>query len=551
MSDEADVAVLERPIIPLTMDAKPHNGWIDDVERIANGLEPLDPKRDFRDKRTGLGGQVLLLHLCRQFKRVIAPVGRRFGKTTTLGFLFMEEAARTAGMYFAGVFEQDHPKAKAVMDVFIAAYGGDPKKNPDSLIESINRSEGQGRHIVLKPMMVAGAEDVGNEGATIYFWSSKHPHYNAVRGIPHAFHRIVTDEAALIRGECISRVVLPMLLDVDGSLLVIGTPDVEGCGNYWFETFWARAMSTKKKWARYAGMNFPTDANPHLPQAALDELDAEYEHDEVARIQEREGRFPDSIGGVFGNLSRFFTLQPLQGPRPHWVTEAARGAGIDPQDVRCSFSQLELPHGTRCAVGSDFARKMDESIFSVMRLDNGEQAAVFALKGEDYEEQAKFLQAVRAHYGRTTSLQCDANGVGDGMCLILEKRLNEPVTRHIWTAHNKESYVRQLVTLCKVGGVKLIDTPEQREQFRIYIGEKNPKTQRMRYSHPDGAHDDYVDAVLFTVEQLMVPMRPDEDSSGESGVPSSADEPKRGTYDEMRQQADERKMMDFVIDTTI
>jgi len=342
-----------------------------------------------------------------------------------------------------------------------------------------------------------------------------------------------------------------MLLDVDGWLLVIGTPDVEGIGNFWFETFWERARSDDPKWHRWAGMNFPTDANPYIPQSGLDELDNEYEHDPVARIQEREGRFPDAVGGVFGEIGRFITLTDL-GVKPPWVRAAAREAGIHPDDVKCSFSELDVDKSVVYAAGNDFARKLDSSVFSVCRLDTGHQVAVFELAGEDYEEQAKFLAAVRKHYGPRTSLQCDANGVGDGMCLILEKRLNEAVTRHVWSKHNKESYVRRLVTLCKVGGVKLIDTPEQRQQFRIYVGEKNEKSQVISYGAPDGAHDDYVDATLFLVEQLMVPMRPEDDEA--DGVPEDMKPAKPGTMDEVREEVErlrEGRMLDFIIGTQI
>lgn len=510
---------LERPIIPLTLDAQPHNG----TPEYQNEL--------------GLGGQVLLLHLCEQFKRVVAPVGRRFGKTTTLGFLFMEEAARTPGIYFAGVFEQDHTKAKAVMDVFIHAYGGDPKKHPESLITEINRSDGQGRYIQLRPMSIEGQPDVGNRGARIYFWSSKHPHYNAIRGIPHAFHRIVLDEAALIRGECVTRVVLPMLLDIGGSLLVIGTPDIGGVGNYWFETFWGRAVSDDIDWRRWAGMNFPSDANPFLDREALEEMDKEYEHDPVARIQEREGRFPDSVGGVFGRLSKVFTLEPLD-TRPFWVVEAARNAGIDPDQVTSYFSEHEVRRSATYLIGVDWARKLDSTVITVFNQATGHQVAVFSMRGEEYEEQQKFLIEVRKHYGNP-SIQADGNGVGDGMCRTLQVRHNEHVTAHIWSGHNKETYVRSGAVLVKTGSVKMINAPEQRQQFRIYVGERNEKSGRIRYSAPDGAHDDFVDAYLFCVDQLLVPSTPEEE---DGGAPDSEDAPARGTYDYYRAEIAERRL---------
>lgn len=525
----------ERHIINLDVDARPHNGWLTPEDSRIAGRKPLPARRDHRNE-LGLGGQVLLLHLCLQYKRVVAPVGRRFGKTTTIGFLFMEEAARTPGMYFAGVFEQDHTKAKAVMDVFVAAYGGDPKKNPDSLITEIQKSEGQGRYIQLKPMMIDGLEDVGNLGARIYFWSAKHPHYNAVRGIPHAFHRLVVDEAALVRGECVSRVVLPMLLDIGGSLLVIGTPDISGVGNYWFETFWARATSQSGEWDNWAGMNFPSDANPWLDDDALVEMDKEYEHDPVARIQEREGRFPDSVGGVFGPLAKAFCLKALDCGQPFWVREVALDAKIVPEGVRSWFSDLKVLRSVTYLIGVDWARKLDSTVITVFRQDTGHQVALFALKGEEYEEQQDFLIGVRKHYGNP-SIQADANGVGDAMVRTLQLRKNEHVTPHIWGASNKERYVRSGGWLLKSGAVKFIDCPEQRNEFRTYVGERNERTGRIRYAAPDGGHDDFVDAFLFCHEQLLVPISSDD----EEGAPSEDDAPKRGTYDWYRAQINEDK----------
>lgn len=526
---QPSAALVERPIIPLTMDAQPHNG-----------------REGFRDPHTGLGGQVLLIHMCLTFSRVVAPVGRRWGKTTCLGFLFMEEAARTKGMYYAGVFEQDHAKAKAVMQVFITAYGGDPKKNPKSLVREIHLSEGQDRYFELRPLKIDGLPDVGNQGARIYFWSSKHPHYNAVRGIPHAFHRIVEDEAAMIRGECTTRVVLPMLLDVGGKLLVIGTPDVTGPGNYMFEQLWGRAISKDAKWSSWAGMNFPSDGNPHLSEEALAEQDKEYESDPVARVQEREGRFPDGIGGVWGNLSKFICLPPLPGI-PRWVVLACKAARLDPEKLLCYFSDWAVHPGLTYVIGSDFARKIDSTVIEVFRCDDGRQVATFEIKGEDYEEQLDFLVEVRKHYGQTTSIQADGNGVGDGMCRTLLVRKNEDVTAHVWTGHNKETYVRQGVTLARTGGVKLINSPEQREQFRVFIGERNEKTGHIWYGAADGAHDDYVAAFLFCVEQLMVPMKAasaQEDAAG--GIPPEDVEYAPGTYGALRQEIEDQAWIDII-----
>ena len=492
---------------------------------ISKDVEPHNGRRQYRKKVPGLrnriGGQRLLIWLVLNFQRIIAPVGRRFGKTTGLLFVIPELARTIRGMCYVGIWNSDHGKAKELMEVFITALGGDPKENKKSLIRKIHRADGQTRYIELH-----GVSGI-NDGTRIYFWSAVHPHYNRVRGFTHPFHLIVSDESSYIRANAILKVSLKMLADCGGKFLAIGTPDVEGVGFAWFSAFFARAMSDNPEWAEWGGMNFPSEANPTISMQNIATMRAECLSEEEEQ-QEIDAIFLEDTSGVFGVLTHVFDLDYMA-QKPEWVDKLAEESGLTFGRYRAWVNDYAR-QGVYYVMGVDWARKTDKTVMVVFRQDTCREVMRVEIDGDDWDAQLKFVVGMRKAFG-DCSIHSDANGVGDGMSRILTSRYGEHVVPQTWPGYTKERIVRTLSLLIRTRQIRLINCVDSREQFRLYHGERNEKTGRIRYAAPDGQHDDHVDATLLVAEALLTPMRPPQDGDGAEIEP---DRPKPGTMGALR-----------------
>lgn len=462
----------------LCLDGLPHNGREEFQELVKMG-----------QTKTYLGGQQLMIHLAMTHTVATFAVGRRVGKSTGIFFLWMAEQARTEGRYNAGYIAQDHAKAAEAFQNFIMAMGGDPKLNPGSLITRIHNSPAQDRWIEVGPLMEDG-KDKGNTGGRYYFWSGSHPHYETIRGFMFPFHRIVVDEAKDIHQNCVTRVISPMLADSHGKLAVLGTPGLEGVGNGWFQIYFNKGTMPTLQMDGWVSRNFPSEANPFIPLDALKAARARC-LSKNEETQEYDARFLSDTGGVFGNLDACFCLIPLSGT-PHWVKEMQ---DKEPCPGLTYWIHKDPEWGHKYAMGVDWAKLQDQSVCSVWDLNTGEQAALFAFRGEDYEVQLAWIHTIKAKY-RSATIHSDNNGVGVAMTERLARLYQTGIVPHGFTAHNKAEYVRRAQMLFNEAAWKFINCPEQREQFRIFTAEKTASGY-VKYTHPDDEHDDFVDAAMM------------------------------------------------------
>lgn len=495
----------------LTLDALPHNGTRDTMQRCADGVLR--------------GGQILLIWLCLHFPRVIAPIGRRGGKSSGCIFLVLEEAGTIDGMYYVGYITIDHAKAKETMERFIEGFGGDPKDNPGSLITKIHRSAQQDRYIELGPLELEGYEHVRNEGTRMYFFSGRYPHYAAIQGFMHPFHRFIGDESSYVRGGCYAKVVMPMLIDSDGKLLLTGAVDNEGMGYASYESYAKRGSSEAEEWLEWHLLNLPTECNPTLAVGAAAKMRLECDDPETEMMQ-MDGQFPENFSSVFGQLDRVFRLTP-QSSTPHWVLKCAADAELEYPIQASAFE--DFVKGVPYLITSDWARKKDFTAMGVYRLDTCRQVLILRMFGEDYDRQLSFVRELRAHFGLEASIRCDSTGVGEGMLDLLQKKWGEPAIGVNFSG--KERLVRMAQTLFRARQIQLINVAWQREEFRLYVGERSERTGRISFHGPDGVHDDCVDQLLCGVDMLVNKWEPQDDD----GAESQQAQIKRGTMAELRQ----------------
>lgn len=470
------------PPLRLDMDARPHRGTVEYP-----------------------GGQVALIRGCLKYPIFTAPCGRRVGKTTSIFFKWLEMQGRKKGMFHAGYIGTDHPKGREFFEAFLKCMGGDPKNNPESLVVDFRRDTGQDRWIRLAPLeceLPDGTVVRVNDGGKYYFWSGQHPNYEAIQGFIFPFDDITVDEMQLQQPALVTDIVVPMLMDSGGHLMLTGHAKRGRPGNHLFHEYYDRGMSRDPKWSNYGALNMPSESNPFIKRSVIKQgrlacLTKQQE------IEEYDGIFVDDSGGVFPNIKAVMCLPKCE--PPEWYIAAARRIPLP--GMRAWFHEDARPRH-KYVIGIDWGKLQDATVISVFDRMTNKQVALFHIRGEDYEDQLKWVHEIRKRYNKAI-VNGDHNGVGEAMGERLRRKYRSGYRGHKFSGVNKEMYVRQGQIVFKESLVELIDTKDQEMEFRLFsvIPPKSDdgmggKSVAIRYGHPPNKHDDFVDAFLVITDDL-------------------------------------------------
>ena len=490
---------------------RPHNGRdgyrVDVRAKDPHGIW-IDPKGKYLVR--GLGGQQLLIRRAMQYMRFVAPVGRRFGKTTSIPFLLWEESRHVTGTYYAMVVSASHDKAIEIKEFCENFYGG-------AVTKSVGGPKDQRRYIEVLPISQPDGKTVTCKGLRIYFVSGAHPHYKRLRGYPHPMHRVIVDEFAQSHPD-LRKVVFPMLTDCGGKFLAIGTTDEKEIGNDLFHLYYSWGLDPKRE--SWGCMNFPTHANPLLSEQGIKEIVSDcVTQDDLD--QEVYAKFLQGKGAVFQNLERVFIL-PYEEEWPDWCHAiqskaiAARGDNLPderlaPPDVYVAEHHNPLH---TYALSVDWAKDRDHTVISVWNLTTLKQAALFRFYGDTWTEQFVWLSELVKTY-KCESVHGDANtGAGQAMHEELRKTYDRGVIEHKFSVYNKPEYVRRGEILFYESRVQMISAVDQYNEFKRYkrfVPDEATGQKHIRYGHPPGFNDDFVDSFLQITETLgfgAVPEKP-------------------------------------------
>ncbi len=468
-----------------------------------------------------IGGQRLLIEMSLVYKRLCAPVGRRWGKTTALFWMVLTHAIRTPGKFYGLIIEPTHDKAYELMEKFIEFWGGKPgEKDPETgkkrrtMISRVAGGPKDQRRFIEINRPLTGDLAVGdnfqqNKGLRLYFVSGKEP--GAIRGYPHPMHLVVVDEMSLSH-PTLWPVVNHMLADSNGHAVFLGTTDEDEPGNDLFHTFYLWGLDSSYKRRNWASMNFPSVGNPHLSPEGLEEVENAC-ITEQDRLQEVYARFLTGRGAVFSNLPRIFTLPFITGDAlPEWVmkiqAEGLKALGkADDLSIRAPqvwlFRGYEKGHSY--AISSDWAKDRDHTILTILNLTTMKQVLIARFYGQNWPEQYVWAARLYEHYGCILWHGDENTGAGQAIGDLMRRRHGKGIHPHKFNVHNKGAYVTRLQTAFLEQQLKLINCYEQYEEFKSYkrFAPDDAKGQKLiRYGHPPGKNDDFVDAVLQLAETV-------------------------------------------------
>lgn len=290
--------------------------------------------------------------------------------------------------------------------------------------------------------------------------------YDNLRGEGVGF--MVIDEAAFVSKVAFEQVLRPMLSDTMGRLLAIGTP--RGKGGSWFYDLWLRGNDSRE--ADYESFHFPTASSPYIAESEIAEVRRILPADTFS--QEYEAAFLDDAAGVFKNLRRCYG----------------------------GFLEAPSPAG-RYVMGADLARKQDFTVLTVIDTTRMQVVAIVRFNQISWEVQIAKLVDLARRYGATVLM--DTTGVGDPIVEQVRGR-GVPVEEFIFTNASKQQLIESLAVTIEHQGIHFPD-PEGCEETQVLVDEMNAfqyeltKTRLVRYSAPEGYHDDCVISLALAAWQ--------------------------------------------------
>lgn len=301
-------------------------------------------------------------------------------------------------------------------------------------------------------------------GGTLDMWSLDDP--NAARG--RKYRRVCIDEAAMIRHleEAWNAVIRPTLVDLHGDAYIGSTPK----GLNFFHTLYQWGQDTQRDdWRSWM---VPTSANPFIPPAEIEALKEALP--ERTYLQEIEAQFLTNAGAVFRNVHEAMTATPQQ-------------RAID---------------GHQYVMGIDWAREQDFTVICVIDSTTGEQVALDRFNKVEYTLQKSRVQAMYERFPKARIL-AEENSIGNPLISDL-RRAKLPIHPFVTTNASKADAVDALSLALERGKIRLLNDPVQLGELLAYEGTKLP-SGLIRYSAPDGMHDDTVMALMIAWQHAARP----------------------------------------------
>ena len=289
-------------------------------------------------------------------------------------------------------------------------------------------------------------------GGVIEGWSLDDP--DSGRG--RAYARIVVDEAAKV-GSLRTAWELNLrsqLMDYEGDAWFFSTP--RGTAND-FYTMWSYGQDPlKPEWCSW---QMPSHLNPHT---SPDEIEAmKRDMTDLAFAQEGLAQFVTWQGAVFRKIMDAVSVAPLA--------------------------------GVPSCIGVDWGRTNDYTVFGCIAED-GKVLELDRFRGIEYSLQRGRLAAMYLRHGKPLII-AESNSMGQPIIeqLALDGLKVQPF---VTTNASKAEAIMALALAFERGEIKIPNDPALIGELQAYEG-KPTSGGLMRYSAPDGGHDDMVMALAI------------------------------------------------------
>lgn len=290
-------------------------------------------------------------------------------------------------------------------------------------------------------------------GSTIQFFSAEN--YDNIRG--NTFDYLICDEFAFINKRAWDEVLRATVLVRGKKVLLISTP--KGKNHFWHIYNLANQNSL------YKSFNLSSYENPIISKSEID--DARSTLPEHVFRQEYLAEFVDGGSGLFIDLIT--------------ITKSDKT--------------------NRMYAGLDIGRADDYTVLSVFN-ENGEMHHIERWNKDTWSN------IVDKVVNRINEFNChtlvEVNGVGDPIFEQVKSKVKSPnlIEPFVTTSKSKQDIIEQLVVATQSKEVKYLTEDWLLKELDLFTYEYNPKTKSVKYSAPNGFHDDGVMSTAIAYQSL-------------------------------------------------
>lgn len=286
-------------------------------------------------------------------------------------------------------------------------------------------------------------------GSTIQFFSAER--YDNIRGF--TFDYLVCDEFAFMDEKAWTEVLRATVLVKGKKVLLISTPKGK---NHFYQIY---NLETENP--AYRSFKMTSYDNPLINPVEID--DAMRTLPEHVFRQEYLAEFIDGGAGVF-------------------------------KDLNIDNSQQITKN---CFAGLDVGRADDYTVLSIFN-DNGKQCYINRWRQMDWSSIIKEVVEVLNRF--RPELMIEVNGVGDPIFEQIKNQYTGYVYPFQTTSKSKQDIIEQLIVSNADKSMSFIDEAWLINELKVYTYDYNPKTRNVRYSAPNGFHDDGVMGTAIAYE---------------------------------------------------
>ena len=388
-------------------------------------------------------GQIGVRQSAKRFNYLSA--GRRWRKTTLLMSIMVEAAAK-GGTYVWGAPTFDQVR-----------IGFDEMRKAAGAVADFNIS----RMTVTFP-----------GGGRVIFRSLDNP--DNARGF--TADGVGIDEAADVKPNAWYEVLRPMLIDTNGWAWMIGTP--KGLNWFWQESQNARERDDSAAWqipslgVEIAGNKLIRRPHPlENPFIPFDEIERVFESSTQLHFrQEILAQFVDDENSVFRN-----------------VGECVADCGRDTPET-----------GHTYVMGVDWGKLNDFTVLTVLDITNNKVVKIDRFNKIDYNFQLRRLRSLYDVF-KPYVIVAESNSMGETLIDRLHEA-NLPVMAFNTNNKSKDALIQALAIAFERGHITIPDDPQLIGELRAYEA-KRLDSGVMKYSAPDGMHDDMVMSLALAWKQ--------------------------------------------------
>ena len=279
-------------------------------------------------------------------------------------------------------------------------------------------------------------------GSTIMFFSGERP--DNIRG--NTFDYLIIDEMAFTRPELWSEVLSATVLVKGKKVVFISTPKGK---NHFYQLYLQQNYDD-----RYKSFHFTSYDNPMIDVQDLDERRRSLP-DHIFR-QEYLAEFMDNASGLFKNVR---------------------------ESIRSTSNSGQMYFGL------DIGRADD---YTVLTVQNGSGGVVDVMRWR-HDEWSNIIDKVADGIKKYNAHgYVEVNNQGDVFFEMLRKKVGNLVQPFTTTTKTKPMIIEELAVDFEQGNISLPDTDYLIDELEAFTYIFDPRTRRVKYSAPEGVHDDCV-----------------------------------------------------------